>query len=286
MEKERLNKKSSIIWFLRHPVITVLDYYVELWIYGTAEKIAKEIIKKHKLNPQNIDSQPLSIKSSINYAAESEAEKLGEKIPGERFMVVAEGDLDFDQKTCEIVDISDFTDEVLRFLIYESLDSVHHLVKENEVSVESLENPGENGSSWEEDRVYLEHILHNYIPTIFEEDILNFVDGLSYFVAKQIKDSSIGEDEIPYIIKDEISRDIYECVTEIENLSSEYINIVKGDFTTYGVRTCKIMPVEDFINKLYKITFDVSSIRAKESLGVEAKPFFDEEFGIWEGEDY
>jgi hypothetical protein len=289
MKRKSLNKKSSIIGSLRDPMITVFEDYVHYWISSTAEELAISRIKKYKLNPQNFDKLFPNVKSDIKHSAGLKAELLSEKIPGVRYMVVAEGELDFEQKVCRIVYISSFVDDVLRILEEEAIDLVHYLVKESELSAENFEDSSseetDEDESVEDDRVYLERLLHKYIPSIFEEDIIDFVNGASYFAVREAKENSTSEDEIPYIIKDKISEDIQECVDEIGNLSSEYINIIQGEYTTYGKRVCKIIPVEDFIDKLYKATFDEALIRAGKNLDIKPAQFYTKEFGTWKKDE-
>jgi len=275
----------GITWILKNPIITVFEDHVDEWIDITSDWIARVVAKDLRLKPENIEGDLETIENEIKELADIAAGKISDMIPGPRNMAVAEGDLDFDKKSCLVIEISDFIDELLRRLEYEALKKIYDKDWE-EIEDEELLKDFMSENEWEEEdefemgksvRTHLEDTLKNYIPSIFEEDIRDFVENGSQLIVVGIKDDEVSDEEILFIIKDKISDEIDKFVQEFEKLKSEYVNIIRGEYGT-GVRTCRIIPVEEFINKIYKVTFERALGLLGKNPEVLSRDYFNEEF--------
>jgi hypothetical protein len=276
----------GIAWILKNPVITVFEDHVDEWIDIASDWIAKVVAKDLRLKPENIEGDLETIENEIKELADIAAGKISDMIPGPRNMAVAEGDLDFDEKNCLVIEISDFINELLIKLEHEALKKIYDMDWEEIEDEELFEGfIDEEEEKEEEDefemgksvRTHLEDTLKNYIPSIFEEDIRDFVEGGSQLIVVSIKNDKVSDEEIPFIIKDKISDEIDKFVQEFGKLKSEYVNIIMGEYGT-GIRTCRIIPVEEFINKIYKVTFERALGLLGKNPEVLSKDYFNEEF--------
>jgi hypothetical protein len=260
MKKGNLNKRSNISWLMKDYIITVFDKHVSQWIDETAEWIAREIVVEYKFDSGSVNNRMSFIKRQIEDTAEIEVEKIGYKIIGRDNIAIAEGDFGLGEKSCIVIDISVFIDNVLQKLKNKAFAKMIKMIEEGRVTIESEEYSDEWESDEDEFEVEedletsLEGTLESYILTIFEKDFRNFITETSEMIAEEIQKSGVSEKDIPYFIKDKISEDIDKFVEEVEGLRVMYVNIVKGRYGR-GRRTCKIMPVEEFIDRIYQSTF-------------------------------
>jgi hypothetical protein len=272
----------GIIWLLRNPIITVFGEHVDEWVDITSDWIARVVAKDLRLTPENIGEDFEAIKSEIKELVDIEIEKIDSMIKGPRYMAVAEGSLDFDVKQCIVTDISMFIDELLGRLEYEALEKIRQMdwrkIRDEDIFKNLAEDVEEDEFEMEESEVtHLEDTLKGYILSIFEEDVRDFVEGKAHLIVLEIKDKKVSDEEIPFFIKDSISEDINKFVYEFEKLKSRYINIIRGEFSI-GLKTCKIMPVEEFINKIYRVTFEQTLGLLGKNPEALSKDYFNEEF--------
>jgi len=273
----------GIIWLLKNPILTVFESHVDEWIDITSDWIARVVAKDLRLRPENIEGNLKTIEEEVKEIVDIEVEKIDSRIIGPRNIAIAEGGLDFDEKNCLILEISVFIDELSKRLEYEALRKIYQGEWE-EIEDEDLlegfldEDEEEDELEMEKNaRTSLEDTLKRYIPSVFEEDIRDFVEGLSQLIILEIKNGKTGDEEVPFIVKDKISDNIDNFIKEFEKLKSEYINIIRGEYGT-GIRTCKIMPVEDFVNKIYKVTFEWALGLLGKNPEVLSRDYFNEEF--------
>jgi hypothetical protein len=273
--------KMSGIWPLKHPVITVFEGDVADWIDITSDWIAREVVKKLKLEPENIGKNLGTVKDEIEKFVDPEIERIDNMIRGS-YMIVAEGGLDFDVKQCTVTKASSFIDILYQDLFHEVLDRVRLMDWRRIEEVELSENLVEGESEVEEGAgTRFEGTLENYIFSVFETDVRYFVEekphSLIFVVKYYIKHYKISDEEIPFYIKDGISEALREIVYELEKLGSRYINVVEGGLEI-GQKTCRIMPIGEFINKIYKATFEQTLGLLGKNPEALSKDYFKEEF--------
>jgi hypothetical protein len=257
---------SSLARNLRLPTVTIFEDHISEWVEVVSSWIAQLVAKELKLSYDNIDDLSEEIASRIEELVAQEIDRIYDGFRYHLHVVVAEGDLTPGKKRCTVMDFLKFMDILFRKLYDESRIKVYEgeweVVEEEDSEKAGLTKSWEKVSEeeeledWEEGsfKTRFEETLISYVPAIFEEDIQEFVVVLSRVIVRGIIEKRVSEEDIPFYIKDEVSEKIYEIVEILEKLGSKYLNVIEGKFDT-GTLNCRIVSVDEFIERLYRSTF-------------------------------
>jgi hypothetical protein len=225
------------------------------------------VAKELKLRPEdevNIYKSGLheKINERIGELADDECWRVLKKIRLKTYVVIVEGDLTLGVKNCEIDTYIDFSEMLHRWLVYKShrrLDEGDWEIVEYDNSPKSWEEVDDEDEFDEEDegsfKTRFEETLRDYIPSIFEEDVQEFILAVSRIAVRETVDRGASEEEIPYYVKDAISDEMFDIINALEKLGSKYINIIKGKLDI-GTNTCRIVRADEFFEKLYRATYN------------------------------
>jgi hypothetical protein len=275
----------SLLRSLRLPVLSVFENHIEEWVDVVSDWIAQLVAKELRLDFENIESLSEKIDERIKELVDNESGRIFDKFTLKTYAVIVEGDLTLGKKNCEVGFFLSLFNAIYRKLYLTSREKVYN--GEWEIMEEEEKGPT-NKNWWEVDdededddegsfKTPFEETLRNYIPSVLENDVKDFILALSQIVAMAIKENDVSEEEIPFFIKEEISDDISEIVEILEELGSKYINVIKGDFTT-GIKPCRIMRVDEFVDKLYQHTFKQTLNFLDENSKIFSKDYFDDDF--------
>jgi hypothetical protein len=241
----------DVLWMLRHPVITVFKKDVHNWVRSVSDRVAFRLYNKNReLVEKYVEEDNYEPLERIAHrAAEIQASKVNDKIIGERYIVIASGSFGPGERYCSVEDASDFVDNLWKELTIEILNALASGIW----TKEDLSGRGEAN---------FEYTLHNYIPSIFKDNLLEWKEDISSYIVYRILKGELNLDSPEQMIREEISNKLDEIIEELGNLKSEYVNIVDDvEEDIYSMRrtaTCRIVPVAKFVDNLYKMAYNRS----------------------------
>lgn len=225
------------------------------------------IAKELELRPEdaaNVYKSDLrdKVNDKIKEFASRELDIVFKKVRLKTHVVVVEGDLTLGEKNCEVIYFMKFVHMLQQALFYRSYKKLGEgdwEIVEYDTSLKSWEEVDEEDEFDDEDegsfKTRFEETLINYIPSVLEEDIEEFVLALSRIAVRKIRERGASEEEIPYHVKDVISDEMFEIIDAFEKLGGKYINIVKGKFDV-GANTCRVVRADEFFERLYRATYN------------------------------
>ncbi len=246
-------KVSSILWMLRHPVITIFEQDMEEWLRATADKVSFRIYKENaekslKYLDRRFDEENYALEEIAEEAAEREIEKIDEKIIGYRHVVLVEGKFGTGERQGSLEDISDIIDSLWKGLTIEIWNALR----------EGIWTRGEIERIDKQGKTNFERTLSNYIPSIFEDDLSDWEEEFPNYIVYRVTRGELSWGSPERMIKEEIRNKIDRIAEELENLNSRYVNIVEGEYSLHKTATCQIITVTEFIDRLYKTAYDRS----------------------------
>jgi hypothetical protein len=274
------------------PIVTILEAQLDEWIAQNVNELAEDIVKRTGQELRNIERI-----RSIRYRVEEEVDRiarymvkdLDRKIVSRKYVALAEGDLvEDEEKYCVIVELPDLLESVAETIYEMALDKIYSrnwveetakTVKKKKIKLEPVYSP------WGE-LTDLERNLLGCIPVIYEDEIRDFIEGLSEELAQTVtRGEGVDEYDAYYEIRDAVRENIDEIDKELDKWGSDYVNIVRGSFSTRERTTCKIISVSNFYRRLDRIIINRAlklAGLANERFNYEpiAENYFDEELYI------
>jgi hypothetical protein len=234
-------------WAIEHPVITVFRRDIHKWVEIVANKVSfklyKDNMERVRKYVENDNYKPL--KRMAEKAAEVEVSRINDKIIGERYIVLVEGGFGTGERYCSVEYISNVIDSLWSELTVEILRALTDSIW----TEEEISKQGET---------IFEYTLRNYIPAIFKNDLSEWEEDVPNYIVYKILRGELNWDSPEQMIREEVSDRIDRIAEKLTDLNIKYINLVGDVHPMRRTATCQIVPIEEFVDRLYKMAYNKS----------------------------
>jgi hypothetical protein len=238
-----LRGNNDIFRRVELPALTVFEKDFQEWVDIKAKTIVgmvRDYIKRHKLNMED----PALVDRLTKWAID-EASRFEQIVPDEMHMVIAEGSFGAGKRACTVTNAYKFSS-----LVYSNLwDKVRENNVDEHIKLDELLR--------KLDETNFEHTLRQYIPAIFKDDWIDWVERFPEEIVEEVYITLFNHKyDAREVAKEIISDEIDEILKQLDKSGSVYVSIVEAASNKYGETTCQIITVAEFVERLYKAAYN------------------------------